>query len=231
MRHVGKTTKTIRNLFVIGERKVFQEILNLVHLSVEANAIVGRMMAEGGKGEAMAAMLESLRTVEKRGDDIAFSVSEGITGGAISPNLLDNLLESAEVADRIIDHYYNLGRELERMSNVDLDPTQTKFKAEFEPLFETLRELADQAFDRLEKLLELSDMEDIVATRKSIQRLEERGDDVKDAGFDKLYSLAPKLHYVQFIHYSELLHKFDDVLDACEDLSDLIVSVFTSVSR
>jgi uncharacterized protein Yka (UPF0111/DUF47 family) len=50
-------------------------------------------------------------------------------------------------------------------------------------------------------------------------------------GFDKLYTKASRLHFLQFYHYSELLHKSDDVLDGCEDLSDLIVSIVTSILK
>src|SRR5271157_895975 len=125
MRRAEKAAKTFRRLFVIGERKVFQEISNIVRIANEANAVVRRMIIEDGSGEAMAELLRSVRDLEKKSDDIAFAVAEGITGGAISPNVLDALLESVKVADNIIDYYYNLGRELERMSNTGLDPAQT----------------------------------------------------------------------------------------------------------
>jgi predicted phosphate transport protein (TIGR00153 family) len=231
MRHTERALRSIRNLFVIGEKRAFQDLAKIINIASEANTIVGRIIMEDDKGEAMVELLRSVQVLEKKSDDIAFEVTEGITSGAISPNLLDALLESVDVADTIIDQYYNLSRELERMSNTELDPAHAKFKAEFDHLFETLGDLAEQAFVRLNKLLVESDMEKILVTRKAIQRLEEQGDDVKDSGFDKLYRLAPKLNYIQFIHYFELLHKFDDVLDACEDLSDLIVSIIKSVSR
>ena len=74
-------------------------------------------------------------------------------------------------------------------------------------------------------------MAEILELRKEIETLEEQGDDVKDAGFDSLYAIAPKLHYLEFHHYSELLHKCDDLLDSCEDFADLIVSVVTSILK
>ena len=67
--------------------------------------------------------------------------------------------------------------------------------------------------------------------RKEIETLEEQGDDIKDEGFDQLYCEAPSIHYLQFYHYTEMLHKFDDILDSCEDLSDLIVSIITSIVK
>ncbi len=76
-----------------------------------------------------------------------------------------------------------------------------------------------------------SNIQEILELRKEIEELEEEGDEIKDAGFDNLYGLAPKLHYLQFYHYSELLHKCDDLLDSCEDFSDLLVSAVTSILK
>jgi len=67
--------------------------------------------------------------------------------------------------------------------------------------------------------------------RKEIEALEEQGDDIKDAGLDKLYSMASGMHFLQFYHYSEMLHKSDDILDTCEDFSDVIVSIVTSILK
>jgi uncharacterized protein Yka (UPF0111/DUF47 family) len=74
-------------------------------------------------------------------------------------------------------------------------------------------------------------MSKILQTRKEIEDIEERGDDIKDQGFDRLYSIASKLNFLEFYHYQELLHKCDDILDSCEDFSDLIVSVVTSILK
>ena len=74
-----------------------------------------------------------------------------------------------------------------------------------------------------------SDMSEILQLRREIEELEGQGDEIKDKGFDVLYHEAPHIHYLQFYHYSELLHKFDDILDGCEDLSDLVLSVITSI--
>ena len=103
--------------------------------------------------------------------------------------------------------------------------------SEWIPLFEKMLTLAGKAILNVQKLLAASSLTEMVEIRKEIETLEEQGDDIKDGGFDKLYAQAPKLHYIQFFHYSELLHKIDDILDACEDLSDLIVSIVNSILK
>jgi uncharacterized protein Yka (UPF0111/DUF47 family) len=102
---------------------------------------------------------------------------------------------------------------------------------EWNALFVNILKLAGNAFSKLKNMLSTSDMNEILEMRREIQTLEEQGDDIKDAGFDKLYSAAPRLHYLQFFHYSEVLHTCDNILDECEDLSDLIVTVVTSILK
>jgi uncharacterized protein Yka (UPF0111/DUF47 family) len=91
--------------------------------------------------------------------------------------------------------------------------------------------IADRTLAKLQKMLSIGNVPEIMKLRKEIEALEEEGDDIKDAGFDKLYSEASNMHFLQFFHYSEMLHKSDDILDTCEDLSDVIVSVVTSILK
>jgi hypothetical protein len=103
--------------------------------------------------------------------------------------------------------------------------------ADWDSVYENIFALAEKSLLKLKQALSSSNVTEILELRKEIEALEEQGDDIKDAGFDRLYSIAPKLQYIQFYHYSELLHKCDDILDSCEDFSDLIVSVVTSILK
>jgi hypothetical protein len=97
--------------------------------------------------------------------------------------------------------------------------------------YEDMLVLAEKTLSKLKQALSSSNIAEILELRKEIEALEEQGDDIKDAGFDSLYRIVTKLHYLEFYHFSELLHKCDDVLDSCEDFSDLIVSIVTSILK
>jgi uncharacterized protein Yka (UPF0111/DUF47 family) len=168
--------------------------------------------------------------LEKKSDDIAFKISEDITGGAISPNVIDNLLDCVKVADNIVDTYYYIGREIARMARAYAADFQ-KNPTNWDSVYENMIALAEKSLSKLKQALTSSNIQEILEMRKEIEAIEEQGDDVKDAGFDRLYSITSKLHYLEFFHYSELLHKSDDVLDSCEDFSDLIVSVVSSILK
>jgi uncharacterized protein Yka (UPF0111/DUF47 family) len=104
-------------------------------------------------------------------------------------------------------------------------------EAEWAEGYTKMLTLADSTLAKLHLMLSTANVLEIIQVRKEIEALEEQGDDIKDAGFDKLYFMAPKMHFLQFFHYSEMLHKSDDILDTCEDLSDVIVSIVTSILK
>ena len=102
---------------------------------------------------------------------------------------------------------------------------------EWAKFYQDMLSLADQSLLKLRQMLSTGSVSGILQLRKDIEYLEEQGDDIKDTGFDKLYHIANRLHFLQFYHYSEMLHKCDDILDNSEDLADTIVSTVTSILK
>ena len=223
--------KSLRGILVVGEKNIFSELTEIVAIAAEANTIMKIMFKIDYNEAALTENMHTIRALEKKSDEIAFKLTEDITSGAVSPNLIDNLIECVHVADNIVDLYYYLSRELCRMSKANPVDFAVHQEAEWVALHENMFALADKSLAKLKQALSTGNVPEILLLRKDIEALEEQADDIKDAGFDKLYAIAPKLHFLQFFHYSELLHKCDDVLDSCEDLSDLIVSVVTSILK
>ena len=222
--------KSLKGILVVGEKNIFSELTQVVAMAAEANAIVLGMFKMGYRDKGIKDVMHSVQLIEKKSDAIAFKISEDITSGAISPNIIDNLLECVQVADDIVDVYYYLSRELNRMTKAYSAGFEIQ-EADWDSVYENMLALAEKALIKLKGALSTSNVTEILQLRKEIEVLEEQADDIKDQGFDRLYGIAPKLHYLQFYHYSELLHKCDDILDSCEDLADLIVSVVTSIVK
>lgn len=222
--------KSVKGIFVVGERNIFGELSQIIAIASKANPIVISMFKMDYKGEKVTEAVHEIKLLEKESDEIAFRISESITSGAISPNVIDDLLECVKVADNIVDLYYYLSREIVRMAKVYLAGFETKH-SDWDTVYENILALAEKSLVKLSQALSASNATEILELRKEIEALEEQGDEIKDAGFDELYSMTPRLHYLQFYHYLELLHKCDDILDSCEDLSDLIVSVVTSILK
>ena len=222
--------RNFKGILVVGERNVFSQLSQIVAIASEANSLVSTMFKSDYKEKKLNEIMHAVQVLEKKSDEIAFKISEDITSGAISPNIIDNLLECVQTADDIVDLYYYLSRELNRMARAYVAGYNLEH-VDWDSVYENMLDLADKSLSKLKQILASSNMEEILALRKDIEDFEEQGDDIKDQGFDRLYSIAPKLHYLQFSHYQELLHKCDDVLDSCEDFSDLIVSVVISILK
>jgi len=52
---------------------------------------------------------------------------------------------------------------------------------------------------------------------------------VKDAMLDELYGSWEKLDYASFHNYLETTIEADDILDLCEDASDLVIAVMKAL--
>ncbi len=215
---------------VVGERNIFANLTQIFVIAGEANTILLNMFKMGYKEKELTESMHAMQSLEKKSDEIAFKISEDITSGAVSPNIIDNLLKSVQTADDIIDTYYYISRELNRMAKAYSAGLQ-EHHTDWDSVYENLLTLAEQSLLKLKQALSTSNPSEILLLRKEIEDIEEQGDDIKDQGFDRLYSVAVKVSFLEFYHYQELLHKCDDILDGCEDFSDLIVSVVTSILK
>lgn len=223
--------KNFKGILVLGERNIFGELSQIISVAAQANTILKVMFKDCCNSQALTANMHAVRALEKKSDEIAFRLSEDITAGAISPNLIDNLIESTHLADNIVDIIFYLSRELSRMAKTNTTDFAAHQELEWAEVYTQLLALVDQTLPKLQLMLSTGNVPAILQLHKEIETIEEQGDNIKDAGFDKLYFMASGLHFLQFYHYSEMLHKSDDILDTCEDLSDVIVSIVTSILK
>jgi len=185
--------KNFKGILVVGERNIFSQLAQIVSIAMEANALVYTMFKSDYKEKKLSEIMREVQLLEKKSDEIAFKISEDITSGAISPNIIDNLLECVQTADDIVDLYYYLSRELSRMAKAYVAGYDLEH-ADWDSVYENMLDLAEKSLSKLKQALASSNMAEILALRKDIEGLEEQGDDIKDQGFDRLYSIAPKLH-------------------------------------
>jgi uncharacterized protein Yka (UPF0111/DUF47 family) len=226
----GVRLKNLKGILVVGEKNIFSQLTQIFSIAEEANTILTNMFKMGYKEKELAEAMHAMQVLEKKSDEIAFKTSEDITSGAISPNIIDNLLDCVQTADDIIDTHYYISRELNRMAKAYSAGFEEHY-ADWDSVYVNMLILAEKSLLNLKQGLSSSDVSEILQMRKTVEEIEEKGDDIKDQGFDRLYGIAPKLHFLEFYHYQEILHKCDDILDSCEDFSDLIVSVVTSILK
>ena len=113
--------KNFKGILVLGERNIFGELSQIISIAVQANTILKVMFKDCCNSKALTENMHAIRDLEKKSDEIAFRLSEDITAGAISPNLIDDLIESTHLADNIVDIIFYLSRELSRMAKANND--------------------------------------------------------------------------------------------------------------
>ncbi len=222
--------RDIKGLMVIGEKKVFSEIAEIIDISRKADAIMISMLNEGNGNDRLAEN-EAIRVLEKKSDDLSFGIKADVTNGAISSNIINNLLECVEMADSIMDDFYYISREMSRLRSTGFGKGKDEWLKPFNGTILSMLELADSAMEVLIRMLRSGNLSEMKEIRKRIEGMEEQGDNIKDAAFDRLYGLAADMHYLQFNHVSDMVHKIDDILDGCEDVSDLVLAIATSISK
>jgi uncharacterized protein len=227
----GFALKNFRGILVLGERNVFASLSQIITIAQESNKTLEFMFKNSANDKVLTENVTAIRALENKSDQIAFTLSQDITAGAVSPNIIDNLIQCVHLADDIVDTYLYLSRELSRMAKANNNETAVHMEAEWGETYGKLLILAEGTLSKLQQILSTSSVPSILGLRKEIEFLEQQGDDIKDAAFDKLYRMAANVHFLQFYHYKEMLHKCDDILDDCEDLADIIVSIVTSILK
>jgi uncharacterized protein Yka (UPF0111/DUF47 family) len=220
--------KAIKGIFEIGERKTLLELSEMIEIGRKANSIVIEMI---NTKASLITCTEDIKLLEKQSDRISFKIKKDILDGAVNPNVLDNIIQCVDLADSIVDDYHFASKELNRITKVKFDEHFVENAPELNASLSKALNLAEEAMVIILRMLRATDVSEITELRGNIELLEEEGDNLKDNSFDLLYISAPNMHYLQFTHFSELLHKFDDILDSCEDLADRLVSVTASISK
>jgi uncharacterized protein Yka (UPF0111/DUF47 family) len=111
--------KNFKGILVLGERNIFSQLSQIISIGAQANVILKVMYQNNSNRQMLTESMHAVRTLEKKSDDIAFMLNEEITSGAVSPNIIDELIECVHLADNIVDLFFYLSRELSRMAKAD----------------------------------------------------------------------------------------------------------------
>ncbi len=221
----------LRSLFLPGEKEAFARIGELAHLGEEALDLLVKILSGTHNGLAeVEEYTNKISAMEKEGDRITQSVEESLGKGSISASLGADFERLVESVDSVLDRAHSLSRQLRRVTKRPLHQTReidASIRKDQVRLVEIglhqlkiLRELLNVAGTNRSKALEMA---------KEIEKLEEQGDDVKDAMLDEIYGSTEKLDYASFHSYVQTTIEADDILDHCEDASDLVIAVMKAL--
>ncbi len=221
----------LRRLMTLGERQALQDFLPYVDYASEASDYLISMLK--ASGEDLNAINDQIRENERRADDLTLSISADVTQGAINATLLGHLLNLTETFDDLLDRSLYISREIKRV-----DQVRNSFNEESDKLlsycyeeFSRMLESNKEALELLRNILKASRTDSMKKNRKQIEALEEKIDDMKDGMIDLIYSRWNEINYLVFNHLTGLVHKVDDMMDDCEDISDLVMTIVSSIAK
>ncbi|MEM0155460.1 MAG: DUF47 family protein [Thermoplasmataceae archaeon] len=219
----------LKKIMVVGEKHILGEMTEYINMGLDATSLLDEMLE--APPERMVEINEKIRLLERKADDYGMKLTHEITSGAISSNLMDNLLKLTDTCDDILDKSHYLGREIKRMN---IDYKNARSTAIVTTSYKTFRIMIQknrEALKSLSVMLSNSNMESLKSERKKIEVLEEAVDELKDNLIDEIYRNADKLHFLVYDHLMSLVHKIDDMVDDCEDISDMLLNIILSVSK
>lgn len=203
-----------KRIFEGGEENIISEYSKIISLAMEANTLVKKTINKDGD-------VSSIKQVERDSDAQAFRLSGLIVGGGIVPNLIDNMLALVISEDSIVDSISNLSKELHRYK------TKKNIDEKLKKGLYDISILADSALETLARMHKSDKLSEIKRLRQKVKLYEQQGDDIKDGLLDFAYTA--KCDFKTFHHIVEAAHLGDDILDSCEDSSDLYLTIMSSI--
>ena len=202
-------------LFDVGERKVFDKARNVIEHSKKANALLLRII--NGSND-----IHQMKRITQESDDEVFDISNSITSGAIAPNLIDDMLGFVKQEDSIVDNIYNLSKAYVRYKS----PSKAANKY-IKANLTASSKLVGDALALLYKMHALDRIDDIKKLRAEVRRIEQESDDLRDEMLT--YAYKSRIGFKTFDHITGLAYLADDVLDSCQDSSDMYMSIMLSI--
>ncbi|WP_393971073.1 DUF47 family protein [Oxyplasma meridianum] len=221
----------LKKLLMVGEKNVLFKMTGYIDYAQKAVEVLEKMLQIDRVDYD--ALNNEVRIIEREADILTMEIKHDITSGAISSNLMDNLANLVETCDDILDKSYYISREIRRMgkNHNRKDDDSTKMLKTGYSVFIKMLEISRKSLEDVRSIFLNAESAQLTSHRKNIEKLEEDVDELKDDLIDELYRNADSISFLVFSHVIGVVHKIDDLLDDCEDISDLIMNIETSVTK
>ena len=198
-----------------GEQNLFLQTRDVTKLALKANQEFSLIVKNKSN-------IENIKKIENKASNEYLKFSHLITSGAIAPNLIDDMLQILNKEESILDSIFKLSRQFLRYKIKD-QKTSNYLKT----TLLSFNGYAETSITLLSKMHDTESINKMRAYRSSIKLIEKEGDTLRDSMLDFAYS--NDIDFKLFYHLTDLAYLSDDVLDFCEDSSDLFLSVMLSI--
>lgn len=237
MNALSQVLRRVKEFFVPGEREAFVRIQALAGLGEEALQLLVKILSTPVNGNGHGSHLkdiegytERVNVLEKEGDKITQSLEEMLGRGSITASIDYDFGRLADNVDSILDRAHGLSRQLRRVTRKPLREAK-EFDTAIRMELISLIEIGLTQLRTFKRLLQIAgtDRTQAIELAREIEGMEEQGDDVKDAMLDEIYGSWEKLDFASFHNYLVTTTEADDILDLCEDASDLVIAIMKAL--
>jgi predicted phosphate transport protein (TIGR00153 family) len=166
---------------------------------------------------------------EVAADFLRRRISEAIATGSFFSNLRELLLELSERLDLVADYSKSAARSLHYLSPPSPTLIRLLTSEAFARYKESLRNCVDSLFATLRVMGSGGSVE--LEALHMVEKWEEEADEQKDDLMDLLYGLRHGMDASEFMLLREFVLILDNICDAAEDTSDVILVMLATVYR
>ena len=199
-----------------GEETVFIQTKSLTDMALRANSLLFDII--NGKNN-----IDSIKKLQKKASTEYLELSHTITSGAIAPNIIDDMLLLLNKEENILDSIFKISRQFVRYRSKD-----QKISEYIKVTTLSFNGYASSSIKLLSQMHKADTVNKIKAFRSRIKQIENEGDMLRDSMLDFAYST--ETDFKLFYHLIDLAYMCDDILDACEDASDIFLSIMLSIT-
>jgi predicted phosphate transport protein (TIGR00153 family) len=181
--------------------------------------------AKTGDWEKVSQITDKVGELETIADGLHRDAVVAISQGAFFSGTREDFLELMEEDDEIADATQNAARIIAE-SPIDPKSFQVLYK-EGEPTVDDLFTKLISAVRLLEDSVRALETDAEVAVSKSllVERAEEEGDEIKNHLIKSIFAHKSELEVLTLLQLRDFVLKLDDIADAAEDSSDLVITL------
>ena len=182
---------------------------------VKGSKVLATMSAVGD-AEKFEEHFKELRTIEREADEYTKEVLISLHKTFITPFDRREIRELAKALDDIVDYMEDIPQSVNIYG-------QTRFTPEMVALAQILLRASEKVRDAVNMLIDMKNASRILRTCEEISSIEGEADHVMRAGMRRLF--AEESDARTLIRSKELYDLFEEAVDSCEDVADLIHGV------
>ena len=163
--------------------------------------------------------IRKLRGIEHEGDRLVHDASKLISNAFITPIERPDMMNLVASIEALTDSIDDIANQIYMMHIVKKDETSGKFIG---LIVKACEELAGMmvSFKQFKK-----NMEEIHRISILVNHVEEEGDSLFTGAIRNLFDPADPLDAIDIVRRQNLYNSFEDALDCCEDVADIVESI------